>query len=161
SARSKIASIESSLHEVEKQLAVEPLIKTVSTVYELNTLREATKMRRLDLQTSLIQTEGRFREDSPEIRDIKDELATLDSLIAQPYEKVEKSSTEAVNDVRQGLISKRDTLKAELEGARSALSVMERTEAELAVRVNSLPSLQTILRDFDREYMLAQEKYQQ
>jgi uncharacterized protein involved in exopolysaccharide biosynthesis len=92
---------------------------------------------------------------------LKNDLAKLDQIIAQSSDKVEKGSTEALNDVRQGLLVRRDTVRTELEAARAGQAVMEQTVAQLEARLDNLPTVQTDLRALDREYVLAQEKYNQ
>ena len=161
SARAKIAGMEASLREVEKELAAEPQSRTLSTVFEMNTLRESVKAKRMDLMTSLAQTLGRYREDSPEVQDIRAEIARLDVIIGQASDKVEKSTTEALNENRTALLAKRDNLRADLEGSRAGLAQLEQTVSKLSARMDTMPVLQTQMRALDRELMLAQEKYQQ
>jgi uncharacterized protein involved in exopolysaccharide biosynthesis len=161
SARAKIATLEASLHEVESELAAEPQSRTMSTVYEINTLRETTKAKRLEMVETLADLERRFRPDSPEVNDLKQQIATLDGVIAQASERVEKSSTDALNEVRQGLISKRDTLRTELAGARAGYGIVQQTVGGMQTRFARMPAIQTAMGGLNRDLMLAQEKYQQ
>ena len=160
-ARTKIASEEASLREVEAQLQTEPQTRTVTTSSELNTLRENTKLKRLELQTALIGVRNRYREDSPEVQEVVRDLATLDALAAGLSEKVEKSTTEGLNLVRQDLVSKRNSYRSDLEGARAGLAVMEETAAKLRARLSSVPALQVKLQDMDRDLAAASELYKQ
>lgn len=159
-ARSGIAGMEASLKEIESELAAETPTRNTQTVYELNTIRETAKQTRLNVQTALIQAREKYREDSPEITDLKSTLARLDTLIGESSERVEKTSTEAINTVRQELLTKRNALRADLEGAKAALAVSEGTVAKLRGRLDQLPAWQTKMREFDRDVMVAQQKYE-
>jgi uncharacterized protein involved in exopolysaccharide biosynthesis len=160
-ARVKIASEEASLREINKQLETEPAVKTVSTVSELNVLRENTKLKRLEAQINLLQSRSRFSEQSPEVREGVRELEKLDALAAELSEKVEKVTTEGLNMVRQDLLAKRSALQADLEGARAGLAVMDQTRADMQARLRSVPGLQNELQDMDRDLAAASEKYKQ
>jgi uncharacterized protein involved in exopolysaccharide biosynthesis len=157
----RIASMEASLKEVENALKQEPSSRTTATMYETNAIREATKMKRRDLEMQLIQTLDRYREDSAEVRELRNELGQLDALIAGSSEKVEKGTTEGLNAVAQDLVQKRNGLAAELVGAKAGLAVMQDTADRLLARLLRIPSMQAQLRDLDRDFGLAQEKYQQ
>ena len=160
-AQTKIAAEEASLRELEKQLEAEPVTKTISTVSELNALRENTKLKRLELQTALINVRDRYREDSPEVQEIRRNMAKLDALAAESAEKVEKASTEGLNMVRQDLMSKRNAFRTDLEGARAGLAVMQEAATKLQARLASVPALQNELQDMDRDLAAASEKYKQ
>jgi uncharacterized protein involved in exopolysaccharide biosynthesis len=156
----KIAETKASLREVDKQLQSEPATKTVSTMYEANAARENIKMKRVELQTKLVQMRDQYREDSPEIQEIEGDLGKLDALAAQSSEKVEKATTEGLNSIRQDLLSRRGSLSVELEGSKAALAVVNETKAKLWTRLAAVPTMQTDLRDMDRQIGLAQDKYQ-
>jgi uncharacterized protein involved in exopolysaccharide biosynthesis len=157
--RRKIATLEATIRELDAQVAAQPPTRTNLTVFELNAQREAAKQRRLELEIALVQNRQRFREDSPEIADIRTEMAKLDDLIAHSDDKIEKSRTEAVNEVRQDMVSRRAAMQAELEGERAGLAVMEQTAAAMRVRLDRLPEMMTTMRGIDQEYALAQQKY--
>jgi uncharacterized protein involved in exopolysaccharide biosynthesis len=159
--RARIASEEASLREVEAQLAVEPPTRTITTVSEVNTLRENTRAKRLELQILLIDRRERFREDSPEIQEIKKGLDQLDALASSLSETVEKATTEGLNVVRQNLLAKQTELRTDLEGARAGLAVMQETAAQMQQRLAAMPALQNDLLDMDRDLAAASEKYKQ
>jgi uncharacterized protein involved in exopolysaccharide biosynthesis len=158
--RTRIASLEASLREVNRQLRREPAVRTTTKVYEVNAVREATKMKRMELQTALIRARSHYREDSPDVQDILAELAKLDTLIAGASERVEKGTTEGLNSVQQQLASSRNALRSDLHGTRAALAVMERTAAQLRDRLAAVPAMQTTLRAVDRDIASASDKYQ-
>ena len=159
STEARIAGMEASLRELDKQLAVEPVTKTTSTVYEINALRETAKAKRLELQMSLIGVRDRFAEESPEVKELKNDIAKLDSIIADTSEKVAKGSTEGLNAVRQDLVSKRSVLVTDLEAARATLAAEKQTSGVLRSELTDLPVVQAGMRQFDRDSAMAQEKY--
>jgi uncharacterized protein involved in exopolysaccharide biosynthesis len=156
----KAASLEASLQAVEGQLRQEPNTKVSSTVSELNSVREAAKLKLLDLQTSLIAARQVFREDSPEVREIVQNIASVNALIANEPERQERVSTSSLNSIREDLVTSQNSLRAQLEATRGGVAVMERTAAELRSRIENVPVLQNTLREFDRQYALALDRYQ-
>ena len=159
--RSMIAARQASLREVEAQLLAEDATTTTSTVFELNAIRESLKQKRLDLEARLSLMRGRFREDSPEIKDLENDIRGLDGMIADASDKVEKIRTEGVNVVFQELLLKRSNLQTEIEGALGGLEIMEQRAEELRGRLAEVPELLTQLHDLDREYAWAKGKYSQ
>jgi uncharacterized protein involved in exopolysaccharide biosynthesis len=156
-----MAALQASLREVEQQLANEPPIKTTSTVFEINAVRESAKLKRMDVQTALIQARDHYREDSPEIQELLGDLTKLDAVIADSSEKVEKVTTEGLNSVAQQLISSRNTMRVELSGVQAGLGVMEDTAARIRERLTVVPSMQNTLSAMDRDLAAASEKYKQ
>ncbi len=161
SSRMRIAAMEASLREVEKQLAKETPTRTTATVFEINTVRESTKLKRVELQATLIAARDRYREDSPEVKEILGDLSKLDALIAESSEKVEKGTTEGLNMAREQLTSSRNGLRTELEGSRAGLAVMEETAVRMRSRLAAVPALQDALMALDRELAAATEKFKQ
>ena len=158
--RMKHAGLQASLAEVEKELTKEPAMRKISSVSELNSIRESSKMKHLELEHSLIATRMRYREDSPEVQEIKDSIAKLDAIIGNASERVERGVTEGLNVVQQQLTSNRNTLRSELEGSRASLVSMEEGARRMHTRLSRIPELQDQLRTLDRLYSTANEKYQ-
>ena len=158
-ARSKIAAAEASLGELQRQIQAEPATRTISTSFEMNMLRESTKMKRLELQTQLVFLRSRYREDSPEVKELSANIAGLDAIIAETAERVPKASTDALNAGRLDLLTRENGVRTELAGLRAALAAMEQRAAQLRARMAGLPSLEAALNGYDREYKFAQEKY--
>jgi uncharacterized protein involved in exopolysaccharide biosynthesis len=156
----KIAEIRASLNEANRQLAAEPETRTVSATHELNAVRETTKLRKLELETSLIQAMDRYHEGSPEVRDIRGDIAKMEALLSAQPEQIEKGSTEGLNAVREELLTTGGTLRVQLDGALAGLYSMEGTAAQMRRRLQEVPTLQAELHEMDRDYGLAQEKYQ-
>ena len=158
--RQKIAGLEATLAEVERALLRNAPNVKLQTVTEPNTLRENASMRRLELQSSLILTQSRYRDDSPEVAELRDSIAKFDALIAASPERVERGSTEGLNSVHQQLVLNRNTLRADVEGSRASVAAMERSAERLRKSLERVPALQDELRVLDRLYGAAAEKFQ-
>jgi uncharacterized protein involved in exopolysaccharide biosynthesis len=158
---SKIAGLEASLHELDLKLTAEPPVKTTSTVYEMNALRESAKSKRQEMQISLISARERYKEDAPEVSELRNGIAELDKMIDGTSEKVAKSTTEGLNAVHQDLSSRRTALDIDLTGARATLGVQRHTVAQLQSELNNIPEVQAGIRSYDRDSALAQDKYSQ
>jgi len=158
--RAKVASLKASLRLVESQMSAEPATRTASTTVEQNTVRESAKLKRLDLETGLISLRSVYREDSPEVREVRENIAELDRLISREPEKVEKLATVALNSTRQDLVLSRNSLQSQLQGIEAGLAVMEDTQKDLRARIGKVPELQNQLRDMDRQFALVNDRYQ-
>lgn len=159
--RMKIAVLEATLCEVEKQLEKEPQTRITSTIYELNAVRENIKQKRLELQISLISIRNRYRADSPEVQEIERDIAGLDAMAANASERVAKATTEELNMVRQNLIAKRNGLRSELEGSHAGLAVLKESAKKLKTRLAKVPVMRDQLHNLDREAAIALQKYQE
>lgn len=158
--RQKIAGLEATLAEVERAMQRNAPNVKLQTVTEPNSLRENASMRRLELQSSLIMMQSRYRADSPEVAELRDNIAKFDALIAASPERVERGSTEGLNSVHQQLVLNRNTLRADLEGSRASVTAMERSAERLRKSLERVPALQDELRVLDRLYGAAAEKFQ-
>lgn len=158
--RQKIAGLEATLAEVDRAMQRNAPNVRLQTVTEPNTLRENAAMRRLELQSSLIMMQNRYRPDSPEVLELRDNIAKFDALIASSPERVERGSTEGLNSVHQQLVLNRNTLRADLEGTRASLAAMEQSAERLRKSLSRVPALQDELRVLDRLYGAGAEKFQ-
>lgn len=157
--RARIASMDASLAEIERQLREEPATRTVTTSFEINTQRESLKQKRLEQQANLVNLRNRYREDSPEVQDVLATIAGLDKLIGETTERIAKSSTDAANSARDDLHKRANELRTDVAGLKAALASMDRRGTELHTRVVGLPTLEAALQEYDREYKFATEKY--
>ncbi len=160
SARTRIAAEEANLAEINAELAAEPTTRTVTQTTQLNAVRENLRLKRVDLETALISARDRYREDSPEVKELAGDLAKLDQLIAKESEKIDGASTQGLNSLQQELISKRDAALSDLQGLKASLTIMEATASGLRARLAQVPEMQVTLKDLDRELNSAGEKFQ-
>jgi uncharacterized protein involved in exopolysaccharide biosynthesis len=158
--RTIIAATTASLRAVDAQLAHEPRTTTASTDYEINKLRERAKERKLELQMALISRQGKYRDDSPEINDIRNEIAEIDALVNGSSERIERSTTETLNARREELLAQRSSLTSQVQGLQAAVVSLEAQAARMRARLSLVPAMQSRLRTLDRELAVAAEKYQ-
>jgi uncharacterized protein involved in exopolysaccharide biosynthesis len=158
--RERVATLRANLKQIDADLAAQPEQHNVSTAVELNGVRESLKMKRLELQAGLATTKGRYRDDSPEIQEIQTDIAKLDKMIAAEPEQIVRGTTTALNTVRQTMMLNRNGVESELQGQLASLAVMEETAARLRNSLVGTPEMEETMRDQDREYSMAQEKYQ-
>jgi len=153
--RTRIASVEAGLTEVERQLSLDAPVVTSERI------REAIILKRLDVETTLISARTRYRADAPEIQELERGLADVDALLERSRVPAQQGRSDSLNAVQLELVSKRNTMLTELAGARAALLTMSETAARLSQRLAQVPAMQTTLRSIDRDYALSQEKYKQ
>ena len=158
--KTRIDIVTASLDEIEKQLAIQPRTMVVSSVTDLNQLREAAKILRLELEAIYIREQYRFKEDSPEIIRIKRQIADLTDLIESSPETREEAVTSAVNPVRSELLLEKSRLTNELAGLLAAVTSIEKNQEELRAQLAGAPALAAELRDLDRKYAVVQQVYQ-
>lgn len=158
--KSLLAAGEASLKNVEMQLQGEPATKTTSSSFELNGLLQQAKTRRLELQMALIDLVGKYREDSLEVKEVKRQIADIDTLIAGSSEKVEKSTTEQLNTRREELLANRSGLLMQIQGLRASIASSTRQANAAHAHLVEVPALQAELHTYDRELSVAAEKFQ-
>jgi len=157
--RTRIEIIQAKMKEIQLQLEQEPQTEIVSSVTDLNKLRETAKMRRLELEATLIKEQYRFKEDSPEVLRIKGQIEDLTNLIESSPETRQESVTSALNPVRAELLLGQSNLKSEAAGLLAAVAAMEGTREEMRAQLAQAPALAAQLRDLDRRYAVAQQVY--
>ena len=158
--RAKVATLQSTLKQLDAQLAKEPATRTITQNLEVNSVREAAKMKRLETEAALISARDKFRESSPEVQALAGDLAKLDLIIARSDERIQRGETVGLNQVQQQLLTSRNSTMAELQGESAGLAAMERTDAQLGQTLENVPGRQNTLRDLDRDYTTTQERFQ-
>ena len=158
--RQAIASAEAALAEIDRQLQQESETEVLSTVEEINGLRQTAEAERVALELTLARALGQYREDSPEIADIMEDLDRISGVAADKAEYVEASRTTGVNNIYQNLLSRRSNLRSSLASSKAGLGVLEDRMAQIESRFQVLPKLQITLNEFDRRLGLLQERHQ-
>jgi uncharacterized protein involved in exopolysaccharide biosynthesis len=155
----RVDVISANLIEINKQLLVQPERKVVSSTSELNAVKEAAKVKRLELETRMVTDLVRYRSDSPEITMLVDQIAGLDKIINENDNTKEKSTTTALNQTWVELIRRRSNLQSELSGLVAGLKSMKQTQADMVGSLTKAPELASRLRDIDRRFSVAQQVY--
>ncbi|NLF30220.1 MAG: hypothetical protein GX591_04940 [Planctomycetes bacterium] len=158
--RARQAEVEAAIAGIDVQLASESPTRTVSRVQELNALREAAKLRRLEYELRLMEVRNRYREDSIEVRELQRDIDRIDELLAVQDERVETSRTEGNNEVGEKLRAARAMLHVELASLTAGLETMESEAAALRRQFERVPALQAQLLQIGREQGILLERYQ-
>jgi len=158
--KAKISALEGNLQDIEARLQNETPEKVLSSVKQVNNVREQAKLKRLEMETNLIALRSRYREDSPEVREVLENIAKLDALIAAEPDYIDASVTTGINTLHQQLASNRFVALSDLGGERNALASQEALAAKMRERLEQLPELTATFTDIQRDYDLAKEKYQ-
>jgi len=153
--RTQIAAIDATLGEIGRQLQSDPPTRVPASV------REAIKMKRMEVETSLIEARLRYREDSPEVAGYHKALKDIDALIDEAQTPREQITSEGLSGIQQDLLTRRNALSAERLGSQAGLMVMELTASTLRSRLAAVPAKQSAIRALDRDYALSQQKYQE
>ena len=156
--RARVATLEANLAELKRQLDQEPVMKTSSSLYEINGVRENLRAKRTEMQAALVLAQTRYQDSSPEVQDLKRNIANFDALIAQSSERIEKNSTDAVNPVRQTLLTSYSANLVDLSATKAGLEVLERNAARYANHLALLPGLMTKMKSLERDLNLALAK---
>jgi uncharacterized protein involved in exopolysaccharide biosynthesis len=157
--RTRIAVLTASLQEIERQLELQPQTRIVSSVTDLNQLRETAEIRRLELEATLIRDQQRFRDDAPEIVRLKSQIQELTDLIEASPATRQESVTSGLNPVHSELLLSQSNLKNELAGLHAGVAAMERVRDEMRSHLATAPAMAAELRDLDRRYTVAQQAY--
>jgi uncharacterized protein involved in exopolysaccharide biosynthesis len=158
--REAIAASKAALTEIDRQLESEPTDRIISTIDEINTLRQAAQMQRVSQEIALAAALGRYRDDAPEVTEIRDQIARLDAIIGDDPEYIESGRTTGINAIREDLLARRSGLLATLASTNASFSVINERVDELKARIRILPQIQLGLSGIDRRMGLLQERYQ-
>lgn len=154
----RIATLEADITELKKVLDEQPAMKAASNTYEVNAVREALKAKRTEMQIALLMAQGRYRPDSPEVQELQGNVKSLDTMIAGSSERIEKTSTESSNPVRQQLLSNYSTTVVELAAAKAGLKVLEQNAAKARTQMDRIPALMTQMKVLERNVNLSLAK---
>lgn len=157
----QIASAKAQLEIINKQLEEQPKNRSATRSFELNSVHEQLKMRKMAIQTALIEARMRFQPNAPEVKDLETQLTEVEKLMADTDRMVESTTTETLNIMRDQLEQRRDELVASLAGAEAGLAASRQAADALSQRLLSVPNLRNDLTALDREYALAQEMYRE
>jgi uncharacterized protein involved in exopolysaccharide biosynthesis len=130
-ARANIAAIEVEIARTEAVLADLPAEIETSTVLSRNIATDALRERLVQLQLDLATQQARYGENSPEIGDIRRQVAALVTLLGTERELRVDQITRGVNQLHQTLTRDQLARRIELEGQRSRARQLEDQVAAL------------------------------
>jgi hypothetical protein len=145
----KLSRLESGLLVISEQVKNEP---SVIRKIELEG-RNPIRLEKLDslfrMQKDLSSARLVYREDSPEIRNIKKRIADVEASLSDTPRMIETGVTRERSEHYDQLRAREQELEAEVSSTRAELKSMNVTRDELAARVAEIPSL-------EREYLVHQ-----
>jgi uncharacterized protein involved in exopolysaccharide biosynthesis len=130
-ARANIAAIEVEIARTEAVLAELPAEIETSTVLSRNVATDTLRERLVQLQLDLATQQARYGENSPEISDIRRQVAALVALLGTERELRVDQITRGVNQLHQTLTRDQLARRIELEGQRSRARQLEDQVAAL------------------------------
>lgn len=154
-----LAAMEKTLSEVDRQLGIENAEIVSNRVYTRNPVKSTLEGQLSQLNLSLAQTKLRFRPDSPEVKEIEDQIASVEQLILAEEERQEQQRSLILSDTYESLRQRRNLLMAEIEGAHARLAVERAASDELEAQVREIPGRMTVSQSLAREREVLQKKY--
>ncbi len=157
--KSMIATLESTLSKVNDQLTKENREITSVRVYQKNSLRETLKDRLAKLKLSLQQVKEKYRPESPEVREVKNQIAMVKQLISKEGEVTQFQTTQVLSETYEGLRQKKNRLESELEGTRAGLQMKISASSKMRELLQGIPSKMKTTKGLNREHQMLEKKY--
>ena len=155
---SVIATIESTLEEIGRQLASEEQLVTSATVYSKNNIREAMRDQLYDLVLERDRLKFRYQPESPEVLEMEAQIRKLEQLIEAEPEVVETQTTRVLSQHYEGMRQRRNRLISDLVGARAGLRVKVKTAQDMKDMIDKIPEKMQAVRRFGRELTILERK---
>lgn len=138
----KLSSLESGLLVISEQVKNEPsVIPYPIRLEKLDFL--------FDMQKDLSSLRLVYKEDSPEIRNIKKRIADVEAMLLDTPRMIKSGVSQEGSEHYENMRARERELKVEISSTRAELKSMNVTRDELAVRVAEIPNL-------EREYLVHQ-----
>ncbi len=157
--QSMIATLESTLAKVNDQLEKENKEITSIRVFQKNSLKETLKDRLSKLKLSLQQVKEKYRSNSPEVREVKNQIAMVKQLIEKEGEVTEFQTTQVLSETYEGLRQKKNRLESELEGARAGLQMKINSSTKMRDLLQSIPNKMNTTKGLNRQHQMLEKKY--
>ena len=145
--------------ELARFLAAEPQQIIAQQVLQKNPALVELEDNLHKLRQSLELQSLRFQEDAPELRDLRRQIAALETLRAGTSEKTNISDTRVPNSAFETTRLSIHSIDAELADIRAQLEVHRRVYEEIGAKLQTLPRDMSRNRDFVREFSVADKKY--
>lgn len=157
--QSLIATLESTLAKVNDQLGKENKEITSVRVFQKNSLKETLKDRLSKLKLSLQQVKEKYRPNSPEVREVENQIAMVNQLIGKEGEVTEFQTTQVLSETYEGLRQRKSRLESELEGARAGLQMKIEASSKMRDLLQSIPTKMKTTKGLNREHQMLEKKY--
>lgn len=139
--RSSIESLEATRAVIERQLAREPAEIVASKSIADSRVKGLLQTREFELSEALRQLKDRYRPDSPEVRQLQQQLDDTRATLSREAAAVEIAHDRTVNPVYNDLRQRLNLVQGQLASARASLAEKQAPLAELEKRMYSVPVL--------------------
>ncbi|MES2174367.1 MAG: hypothetical protein V4523_10540 [Pseudomonadota bacterium] len=157
--RTAIAAAQSELAAVTGQLAREPRDILASRLVQDNPVAAQLKQEQAKLVAARDALLVRYRPDSPDVRDMDDQIAAIGrQLAAQPQRGVQQSSI-ARNGGYDALRARRAALEAQLAGDRAGLAALSAEVGARRVTIDRIPQKMKDSHDLGRSHDMLEKTY--
>ncbi|MBA4089090.1 MAG: hypothetical protein C0494_00680 [Sphingobium sp.] len=157
--RTAIAAAQSELAAVTAQLAREPRDILASRLVQDNPVAAQLKQEQAKLVAARDALLVRYRPDSPDVRDMDDQIAAIGrQLAAQPQRGVQQSSI-ARNGGYDALRARRASLEAQLAGDRAGLATLSAEVGARRATIDRIPQKMKDSHDLGRSHDMLEKTY--
>lgn len=157
--RTAIAAAQSELAAVTAQLAREPRDILASRLVQDNPVAAQLKQEQAKLVAARDALLVRYRADSPDVRDMDDQIAAIGrQLAAQPQRGVQQSSI-ARNGGYDALRARRASLEAQLAGDRAGLATLSAEVGARRATIDRIPQKMKDSHDLGRSHDMLEKTY--
>ncbi len=157
--RTELAGLEQKKALLQRLLANEPSETITQRTVQRNPLRQEVERLKTTLEAQLADNLVRYREDAPEIVELRKRIAAFDGLLKSMAEEASHSSTRAVSTTREALDSQLKNTEVEIAGKRATLEAKEKLLSTLRPRLTEIPRQIIELRHLGREESGIEKKY--
>jgi uncharacterized protein involved in exopolysaccharide biosynthesis len=155
----KIHDTLASLDEINKQLSKENKNIIASKVIIKNSSRAQLRNQILNLKIALERTRQRYKEDSPEVREIQEQIEGLTQLWNQEEKSEESQSTQLISETYQSLFNRKNLLLSNLAGLKANIKVLKDAEKSIADKMEMIPKKSKVTHELERERTMLEKRY--
>jgi uncharacterized protein involved in exopolysaccharide biosynthesis len=156
---SQKSSFEQTIASLDAQLANTDREIITGRVLRNNDAYDTIRAQIIQLSITMEQLRQRFRDDSPEIMEIREQIASLRNLLESESETVEAQRTSVVSDTYMNLLTRREQIVSELECLKAGLAVKRSEAARIGASLDGLPEKMRVTRQLEREFQILEKKY--
>jgi uncharacterized protein involved in exopolysaccharide biosynthesis len=156
---SALASVEQTHREVTRQLKSEEKMVTNSRQFTKNSIRADLRAKSVELEMAVRFMKLRFREDSPEVSELRFQMAEVKKLLNRQKDIEESQSTVVLSGTYEGLRQQKNDLQTQLEGIKANLRVKKAAVEKLGLSVGKIPEKIKSTHQMGREHGILERKY--
>lgn len=157
--RTELAGLERKRERLRELIDQEPNETITQRTTQRNPLRQEVEKVRMSLAAQLTDNLVRYREDAPEIVDLKKRIAAFDDMLKTIADEADHSSIKALSTTREALDGQLKSVEVDIVGKLGTLKAKEELLAELKPRLTAIPRQMVDLHHLGREESGIEKKY--